>query len=79
MCTLPFFSITTGPFVLKIGMMLHNSVRETANHFGDDRRRTYRMILKLVIKAMIFVLIQPSGEKIRATFLTSAIKNEMTR
>ena len=76
---LPFFSATTGPFVLKFGMMLDKSVRETANYFGDDRRRTKRVLSKLVIKAMIFVLNQTSGEKMRSTFHTSTVKIEMTR
>ena len=35
-CVLPFFSATTGPFVLEFGMVVDNTVGHQAKHFGAN-------------------------------------------
>ena len=53
-CLLPFFSGTTGPFVLKFGMVVDNTVGYQAKHFGANRINTFRVILSLVTKNVKF-------------------------
>ena len=49
-CVLPFLSATMGPFVLKFGMVLDNTVGHQAKHFGANRINTFRVICQLVTK-----------------------------
>ena len=51
---LPFFSATTGLFVLKFGMVVDNTVGKTANQFGANRINAFRDILNLVAKIFKF-------------------------
>ena len=51
---LPFFSATTGPFVLKFGMVVENTVGHQAKNFGANRINTFRVILNLVAKKVNF-------------------------
>ena len=53
-CVLPFFSATTGLFVLKFGMVVDNTVGKTANQFEANRIITFRDILNFVTKIFKF-------------------------
>ena len=53
-CVLPFFSATTGLFVLKFGMVVENTVGHQAKHFGENRINTFRVICHLVTKNVKF-------------------------
>ena len=53
-CLLPFFSATTGPFVLKFGMVVENTVGHQAKHFGANRMNTFRVIWNLLAKKFTF-------------------------
>ena len=53
-CMLPFFSETTGLFVLKLGMVVDDTVGKTANQFGANRINTFRDILNFVTKIFKF-------------------------